>query len=51
MKLEPRMHMGLHLVSFGKSSVTLTLLAGAADITEEDEQVRGHGASSLQNLP
>jgi hypothetical protein len=29
----------------------LTLLAGAADSTEEDGQGRGRGASSLQNLP
>jgi hypothetical protein len=26
-------------------------LAGAADSTEEDGRGRGHGASSLQNLP
>jgi hypothetical protein len=29
----------------------LTLLAGAADSTEEDGRGRGRGASSLQNLP
>jgi hypothetical protein len=29
----------------------LTLLAGAADITEEDRRGRGRGASSLQNFP
>jgi hypothetical protein len=29
----------------------ITLLAGAADITKEDGRGRGHGASSLQNLP
>jgi hypothetical protein len=29
----------------------LTLLAGAADNTEEDGRGRGRGASSLQNLP
>jgi hypothetical protein len=29
----------------------LTLLAGAADNTEEDERGRGCGASSLENLP
>jgi hypothetical protein len=29
----------------------LTLLAGAADSTEEDIRGRGRGASSLQNLP
>jgi hypothetical protein len=29
----------------------LTLLAGAADSTEEDGRGRGHGASSLKNLP
>jgi hypothetical protein len=29
----------------------LTLLAGAADNTEEDGRGCGHGASSLQNLP
>jgi hypothetical protein len=29
----------------------LTLLAGVADNTEEDERGRGRGASSLQNLP
>jgi hypothetical protein len=29
----------------------LTLLAGAADSTEEDRRRRGCGASALQNLP
>jgi hypothetical protein len=29
----------------------LTLLAGAADSTEEDGRGRGRGASSLENLP
>jgi hypothetical protein len=37
----------------GSSSLpqNLTLLAGAADSTEEDGRGRGRGASSLQNLP
>jgi hypothetical protein len=33
------------------SPQNLTLLAGAADNTEEDGQGHGRGASSLQNLP
>jgi hypothetical protein len=33
------------------SQWNLTLLAGAADNTEEDGQGRGRGASSLQNPP
>jgi hypothetical protein len=33
------------------SSWNLTLLAGVADNTEEDQQRSGCGASSLQNLP
>jgi hypothetical protein len=36
---------------FSSSPWNLTLLAGAADNTEEDGRGRGHGASSLQNLP
>jgi hypothetical protein len=37
--------------SSSSSPRNLTLLAGAVDNTEEDERGRGHGASSLQNLP
>jgi hypothetical protein len=33
------------------SPLNVTLLAGAADNTEEDGRGRGRGASSLQNLP
>jgi hypothetical protein len=49
-------HRGRHTVAacwdgFYSSPRNLTLLAGAADNIEEDGQGRGHGASSLHNLP
>jgi hypothetical protein len=40
-----------HWDGSSSSPRNLTLLAGAADSTEEDGQGRGRGASSLQNLP
>jgi hypothetical protein len=40
-----------HWDGSSSSPQNLTLLAGAADITEEVGRGRGHGASSLQNLP
>jgi hypothetical protein len=45
-------HMGAARWDDSSSSPrNLTLLAGAADSTEEDGRGRGRGASSLQNLP
>jgi hypothetical protein len=40
-----------HLDGSSSSPRNLTLLAGAAESTEEDGRGRGRGASSLQNLP
>jgi hypothetical protein len=41
----------VHWDGSSSSLRNLTLLAGAADSTDEDERGRGRGASSLQNLP